>query len=52
MSSIGQEIIAGLTGAVGYMDGTADRTQFCAHDLAPAHEPERADVKAVRDNGK
>ena len=52
MSSIGQEIIAGLTGAVGYMDGTADRTQFCAHDLAPAHEPERADVKTVRDNGK
>lgn len=48
MSTIGQEIIAGLTEAVGYMDGTADRTQFCAHDLAPAHAPERVDVKAVR----
>ncbi|WP_300732952.1 helix-turn-helix domain-containing protein [uncultured Desulfovibrio sp.] len=48
MSTIGQEIIAGLTEAVGYMDGTADRAQFCAHDLAPARAPDHVDVKAIR----
>lgn len=48
MSTMGHDIIAGLTEAVGYMEGTADRTRFCAHDLAPAHAPDRVDVKAVR----
>ena len=48
MSTIGQEIIAGLTEAVDYMDGTADRTQYAAHDFPPAHAPEKVDVKAIR----
>ena len=48
MSTIGQEIIAGLTEAVGYMDGTADRAQYGVHDFPPASAPERVDVKAIR----
>ena len=36
MSTIGQEIIAGLTEAVGYMDGTADKAQFGIHDFTPS----------------
>ena len=41
MSTIGQEIIAGLTEAVGYMDGTADRAQDGVHDFPPASAPDR-----------
>ena len=48
MSTIGQEIIAGLTEAVGYMDGTADKAQFGIHDFTPVNAPERVDVKAIR----
>lgn len=48
MSTIGQEIIAGLTEAVGYMDGTANKAQFGIHDFAPVNAPEHVDVKAIR----
>ena len=48
MSTIGQEIIAGLTEAVGYMDGTADKAQFGIHDFTPVNAPERVDVKSIR----
>lgn len=48
MGTIGQEIIAGLTEAVGYMDGTANKAQFGIHDFAPVNAPEHVDVKANR----
>ena len=48
MSTIGQEIIAGLTEAVGYMDETANKAQFGIHDFAPVNAPEHVDVKANR----
>lgn len=48
MSTIGQEIIAGLTEAVGYMDRTADKAQYGVQDFPPAIAPERVDVKAIR----
>lgn len=48
MSTIGQEIIAGLAEAVVYMNGTADKAQFGIHDFAPVNAPERVDVKAIR----
>lgn len=48
MSTIGQEIIAGLTEAEGYMDETADRTKYGVHDFTPVHAPEKVDVKAIR----
>ena len=46
--SIGQEIIAGLHEAVGYMDGTADTAEFCAHSVPAGRIPEAIDVKALR----
>lgn len=41
MSTIGQEIIAGLTEAEDYMDETADRTKYGVHDFTPVHAPKK-----------
>lgn len=48
MSKIGQEIIAGLNEAVGYMDGTVDKKLFGVHAITPVKAPEYVNVKAIR----
>ncbi|MDD2966978.1 MAG: hypothetical protein PHN64_05785 [Desulfovibrionaceae bacterium] len=46
--SIGQEIIAGLHDAVGYIDGTAEKETFRAHSVPAGRIPDVIDVKALR----
>lgn len=48
MSTIGQEIIQGLTEAVAYMDGTGDKSTYEVHTFEPVQAPASVDVKAIR----
>lgn len=50
MNTTGQDLIASLTEAVGYIKGTSNNNLFAVHTFPPAHIPETIDVKAIRQN--
>lgn len=49
MSDIGEAIISGLTEAIAYMDGSADKARYNAHKFEPVNQVEDINVKAIRD---